>query len=445
MAAKPWAVNGYERGAMRRPALAGWKKIVGRKAPRRNTLAAGYFYCRVEINDASAATLPPPMRPSSRQITASDVKLGEPLPFSVYDTAGRLLLRKGMVLTMPSQVEHVIERRAVMGMGDGAGPAPAPATPARRREVREVTPVFEQMGGLILNLKHGLSTALRMPDQIDLDARVRQFGAKLQALCQEDVDSALAAPHLDHVNPYLIVHQVMGAVLTEVIGRRCGLAASERLALVCAALTRDIGLFALSDQLDQCRGPLPDALKQAMQAHPRDGVQLLRRAGVADPLWLDAVAQHHERLDGAGYPAALAGAAVGQGGRILAIADVYSAMTKPRPYRDQEHLAQSALREIYLQKESGLDGALIQMMIKEIGMFPPGSIVKLQNGEIAVIKHCTSALAEAVVYTVYDQRGMPLLEPLRRDSALPGNGIVSMVSFSKCRSAAVTIKRVWLK
>jgi len=82
------------------------------------------------------------MRPSSRQITASDVKLGEPLPFSVYDTAGRLLLRKGMVLTMPSQIEHVIERRAVMGMGDGGGPAPAPAAPARRREVREVTPVF---------------------------------------------------------------------------------------------------------------------------------------------------------------------------------------------------------------------------------------------------------------------------------------------------------------
>lgn len=303
------------------------------------------------------------MRPSSRKITASDVKLGKPLPFSVYDTAGRLLLRKGMVLTMPSQIEHVIERRAVMGIGDGGAAAPAPAAPARRREVREAPPVFEQMGGLILNLKHGLGTALRTPDQIDLDARVRQFGAKLQALCQEDVDSALAAPHLDHVNPYLIVHQVMGAVLTEVIGRRCGLAASERLALVCAALTRDIGLFALSDQLDQCKGPLPGALRQAMQTHPLDGARLLRRAGVADPLWLDAVAQHHERLDGSGYPDRLVGETIRIEARVLAVADIVEAMASHRPYRPAFTIA-AALDEIRRQRGRQLDGAAVDACLR---------------------------------------------------------------------------------
>ncbi|MBC7860179.1 MAG: HD domain-containing protein, partial [Burkholderiaceae bacterium] len=312
------------------------------------------------------------------------------------------------------------------------------------RSARQAGPVFEQMGSLILNLKHAFVIALRMPEQIDLNLRVRQFAAKIQALCLEDVDSALAAPHLDHATPYIIVHQLMGAVLAELIGRRLGLPEPDRLALVCAALTRDIGMFAMEAELDGIKGPLTEALRRGMQSHAAAGIAILRRAGIDDPLWLAALEQHHERLDGAGYPRALAGDAIGIGGRILAVADVYSAMTKPRPYREREYVAQSALREMFRQKEPGLDATLVQILIKEIGLLPPGSIVKLKNGEVAVIKQRTHTLASALAYTVYDQRGMPLLEPLRRDCAEPAFEVAGTVSFSTCRAAAVTIKRVWL-
>ncbi|MEO6353334.1 MAG: HD domain-containing phosphohydrolase [Burkholderiaceae bacterium] len=387
------------------------------------------------------------MQPSKRQITAADIKLGEPLLFSVFDPEGRLLLRRGVVLTMPAQVSRIIERKCLMNAVDAAWipPSAAPRAATPQRVPGEAMPVFEQMGSLILNLKHSLVTALRMPEQIDLNARIRQFAAKIQALCAEDVDSSLAAAHLDYVNPYIVVHQVMGAVLTEIVARRSGIGAQERLSLVCAALTRDIGMLAIQSELDQCRGPLSVALKLPVQAHPQGGVQILRTAGVDEQVWLSAVEQHHERLNGSGYPHAITAAAIGQGGRILAIADTFSAMTKPRPYRDKEHFAQSALRDIYLQKDVSLDGVLIQAMIKAIGIFPPGSIVKLKNGEVAVVKCCTHKQSDARVYTVYDQRGMPLLEPVRRNTANPDFEIVSMVPYSNCRSAAVTIKRVWIK
>lgn len=387
------------------------------------------------------------MFPSKRQITLADVKLGEPLAFSVYDTEGRLLLRKGIVISMQEQVDRIVERRAVMGT-DAAGAAERASAPPRtaspQRIVSEVSPPFELMGGLILNLKHSFATALKTPDQIDLQARIRQLATRLQALCSQDLDASLAAPHLDYVNPYIIVHQTMGAVLAEVIARRTGMAPEERLSLVCAALTRDIGMVALQAELDQCNGPLPENLKRAMREHPTNGAGMLQRAGVTDPIWLDAMAQHHERLDGSGYPGGLA-ADISTGGRILAIADTYSAMTKPRPYRNKEYLAQNALRDIYLQKDVSLDGELIQSMIKEIGIFPPGTIVRLKSGEIAVIKHRTYKPVEAVAYTVYDQRGMPLLEPVRREAANPAYEILGMVPFTECRSAAVTIKRVWIK
>lgn len=390
------------------------------------------------------------MFPSKRQITLSDVKLGEPIPFSVYDPEGRLLLRKGIVITMSEQVERIIERKAVMGT-DYAGATerlPTPAAPRSATPPRgpgESSPPFDQMGSLILNLKHTLATALKAPEQIDLPGRIRQFAARLQTLCKDDLDASLAAPHLDYVNPYIVVHQVMGAVLTEVVARRSGMTPEERLPIVCAALTRGFGMLPVQAELDQCNGALPDTLRRAVQEHPAAGAEMLRRAGVDDETWLGAVAQYHERLDGSGYPRKLQAAEIGPGGRILAIADTYSAMTKPRPYRNKEHLAQHALRDIYLQKDTSLDGALIQAMIKEIGMFPPGSLVRLKSGEVAVIKHCTHKPADAIVFTVYDQRGMPLLEPIRREAANPNHEIMGMVPFADCRSAAVTIKRVWIK
>lgn len=388
------------------------------------------------------------MFPSRRQITAAELKLGEPLAFSVYDQAGRLLLRKGIVITMQEQVDRIIQRKAVMGT-DGLAAieriaAPPRATPPLRAQ-GEAMPVFDQVGSLILNLKHSFATALKTPGQIDLGARVRQFAARIQALCKADIDSALAAPHLDNVNPYIIVHQVMGAVLAELTARRAGMAEEERLLLVCAALTRDIGLFGVQVELDQANGALSDALRRAVVEHPLTGARILRDAGVQAPVWLDAVEQHHERLDASGYPGKLRASDIGAGGRILAIADTYSAMTKPRPYRNKEYSSQNALRDIYMQKDVSLDGALIHAMIREIGIFPPGSIVRLKSGEIAVVKHCTHKPAEAVVYTVYDPRGMPLLEPIRREAANPNYEIMGMVPFTECRSAAVTIKRLWMK
>lgn len=309
---------------------------------------------------------------------------------------------------------------------------------------RQSQPVFDQVDGLISNLKHTLLTAIKSPEQIDLPARIAKIATGIQLLCGEDLDGALAAPQLDGHNPYIVVHQVMGAILTEVMGWYADLAPEQRLPLVCAALTRDIGQLTLQSEIDKIEGPLPEMLKAAMREHPLRSAEILTRAGVQEAAWLDAVLQHHERLDGSGYPRQLQGAAIGLGGRMLAIADCYSAMTKPRPYRSKEMYAQSALRDMYMQKDTQLDGGLTQSLIKEIGMLPPGSIVRLKCGEVAAVKNRAMKTEGIVVYSVYNQKGMPLMQPLRRETALPGFEIAGLVPLSECRSASVTIKRLWL-
>lgn len=382
-----------------------------------------------------------------KKISRADIQYGEPLPFSVHDTDGRLLLRKGYVITIPGHIEQLITRGVLIGDSDsGESAAPSSSSATRNSPPPPVSqPVYDQMDGLVLNLKHILTTALKSPEQIDLPARIRNLAGNLQALCQEDLDSALAAPYLDIHNPYIVVHQIMGAILTEIIAGRKGLDVGERLSLVSAALTRDIGQLAIQSELDKCNGPLPPALSQTMLEHPGRGVEILRRAGIADNTWLSAVRQHHERLDGSGYPQQLRENEVGLGARMLAIADTYSAMTKPRSYRSKAFHPQNALRDIYLKKDSHMDGELIQSLIKEIGMMPPGTIVRLKNGEIAVVKNRTSKATETTVFSVYDTKGMPLFSPIRRETVSPEFEITGMVPFAECRSAAVTIKRLWVK
>ncbi|MCK9285670.1 MAG: HD domain-containing protein [Rhodocyclaceae bacterium] len=381
-----------------------------------------------------------------KKIVPADIVLGQPLPFSIFDENGRLLLRRGVVVTMPDQVDRLIARNAQRDEPrtphEAVATAASPQTPPPAEEEQST---FEQLGGLILNLKHVIGTALKNPEQIDVAARIGKIAAAVQELCEQDLDSALAAPSLDHHNPYIVVHQMMGAVLTELIARRKGLDPAQRLSLVCAALTRDFGQIRIQAELDGHPGPLPDALRLRLQQHPNESVALLEAAGVADPIWLQAVRGHHERFNGSGYPAGIRQELIAPGARILAVADIYGAMVKPRPYRAKAHFPQSALKDIYLKKDAEIDGEIAHALINQIGLFPPGTLVRLKCGEIAVFKKPTVKAEEATVYSIYGKNGMALSEPIRRETAQAGYEIVGLMPYAECRSAAITIKRVWAK
>lgn len=377
-----------------------------------------------------------------QKIVRAQLVLGEPLPFSIYDENGRLLLRHGIVITMPDQIDRVLARGALLDENENL--AEARTSDAQRAPLPEdKPPSFELMGTLILNLKHVIGTALKSPEQIDLSARIRKIARTVQDVCLDNIDSALAAPCLDFQNPYIIVHQMMGAVLTELIARRKAVEQEDRLSMVCAALTRDLGQMPIQMELDNTSGPLSPSLLARMHQHPNHSSEILARAGVVDPIWLQAVRDHHERLNGSGYPAGLKAEQISLGARILAVADIYSAMEKPRPYRNKAHFPQNALKEIYLKKDAEIDGEMAHILINQIGLLPPGTIVKLQCGEIAVIKSPTVKAEGATVFSIYGKSGMVLSEPIQRDTTQPGYEITGLLPFTECRSASVMIKRVW--
>lgn len=377
-----------------------------------------------------------------KKIVHSDIVLGKPIEFSIYSQEGPLLFRRGSVIHMPDQLSRLLVRGAQYDETETDlrpyAPNEPPSVP-----VQEDPPPFEHLSGLLLNLKHVLGTTLKSPEQIDVSARIGKIAQAVQNICRKDIDSALAAPCVDTHTPYIVAHQMMGAVLTELIAQGKGLDAAQRLPLVCAALTRDLGQIQLQPELDQYAGLLPDVLRTQMRHHPRLGAELLAQAGVTDPLWLEAVRSHHEHLDGNGYPAGLKGDEVSLGARILGVSDRYSAMTKMRPYRAQAHFPQNALKEIYLKKDTEIDDEIARILISKVGLFSPGTLVRLKSGEIAVVKSPTVKSNAATVYSVYGKTGMILSTPTRRETSQPGCEIVGLVPFADCLNAAVSIRQVW--
>lgn len=381
---------------------------------------------------------------SYRKLSNSDIRLGEPLHQAVYDMHGTLLLRAGFMVNIPTQLERLLEQGCYFDLEEThqrhhvARNAPLEVKP---------TPTFALADIFCTQLKSLVLQLIRLPAQVDATAQTRGIADNLQKACAQDASGLIAALHMECNVPYLIGQQMMGAILVDRVGALAGLADAERVSLIAAALTRDLGMVQLQLELDKFAGPLPPSVMAKVHAHPANTISILKQAGVDDPIWLEAILQHHERIDGSGYPRGLSGDAVDKGARLLSICDIFSAMIKPRPYRTQgkARLAQSALREIFTLRGSTLDPMYAALLVKVVGVIPPGSLVKLQSGEIAIVRDPISNPKAAWVFTIYNNKQMQVMEPVARDTSLPENEIVGMALHSECRSAQLIMRRIWMK
>jgi HD-GYP domain-containing protein (c-di-GMP phosphodiesterase class II) len=120
-----------------------------------------------------------------------------------------------------------------------------------------------------------------------------------------------------------------------------------------------------------------------MKKHVEYGVDFLSAMNLDEGL-IRVVSEHHERLDGLGYPKRLKGEEISYNGRILAIADTYDALTADRCYKAGMP-SQKALQILMKDSETKLDATLLQQFIKCIGIYPLGSLVELSNQRVAMV------------------------------------------------------------
>lgn len=343
------------------------------------------------------------------RIDAADLVPGASLPWDVFAADGTLLLARG------SRVAGGALWRQLVAAGFRE--AALPGVPS--------DPVFVRMERLAARLAAIEEDVVRSRELDAWQARVRLLAADLLAAADADPDAAFAVLHLEIRHSYDVVHHLMAALVCARLARAVGLSGEERLALVAGAITHDIAILAARPAIEAAenRADLP---RELVENHSSEGCRMLAGLGVEERLWLQVVAEHHEYLDGSGY-GGLTAERLETPSRIMAVADAFSAMLRPRPYRDRVP-ARNALADLYADPRGRYDRALVELLTRDLGLYPPGSVVRLASGEIAVVTRSRpSDMARPQVAAIIDRRGYPMYRAVPRDTRLLACEVVDVL------------------
>lgn len=184
---------------------------------------------------------------------------------------------------------------------------------------------------------------------------------------------------------YTFMHSVAVCALMVSLARQLKLSESQ---------AREAGMAGLVHDMGKALMPLevlnkPCALTQEefaiMKSHPEEGYKLLKEGGGVSAVALDVCLHHHEKINGRGYPKGLKGDEISLYAKMGAVCDVYDAITSNRPYKAGWDPADSLTKMAAWTKEGHFDDRVFQAFVKSIGIYPTGSLVKLQSGRLAVV------------------------------------------------------------
>ena len=157
--------------------------------------------------------------------------------------------------------------------------------------------------------------------------------------------------------------------------------------LAVSALLHDVGMLLLPEELRHAKSKISDKEFAVLKTHPNIGSEYMTKALQTNPelapfgFLPTVVLQEHERYDGTGYPNGIVGDEIHDYAKIISIIDMYEAVSHPSTYRD-EYLAYEALQKVVALKDTYFDVKFLRALVREISVFPIGSLVRLNNGEI---------------------------------------------------------------
>jgi HD-GYP domain-containing protein (c-di-GMP phosphodiesterase class II) len=194
----------------------------------------------------------------------------------------------------------------------------------------------------------------------------------------------ISLARLKRADDYTYMHSVAVCALMISLARQLGLDEAEVREAGLAGLVHDIGKIAIPGHILNKPGKLDDAEFSVVRNHPVAGHAFLLGGSATPAMALDVCLHHHEKMDGSGYPHRLPGEKISLHARMGAVCDVYDAITSDRPYKkgwDPAH----ALRNMAEWSKGHFDEAVFQSFVKSVGIYPVGSLVRLQSGRVGVI------------------------------------------------------------
>lgn len=340
-------------------------------------------------------------------LTAGQIRLGEPLPWPVYNAKGKLLLNKGFVIASAGQLERLLEQGLYQARVPRAADAATAAVRCRINPFAE----FEELRG---QLESALERLLTQHSEVE--RRVLALSKSIATLCQADVDACLALIHLNTVNSSPHEQALFHAILCNLLACQLQLTDTQTMTLVAAALTANVALLPHQEKLNGLRGELSPAQRSIINKHPALSAQALQTAGVVNTLWLQIVEQHHECHSGRGYPLGLAAEQICIEARILSLAERYIAMVTRRAYRDRLNPSHAMQRLEEECLDDTTETALVSALQQILSPYPPGCFFRLHNNETAIVIRRSADILAPKVRAVTNAKGNPYLGSFSRDT-----------------------------
>jgi HD-GYP domain-containing protein (c-di-GMP phosphodiesterase class II) len=358
------------------------------------------------------------------------IKVGAPLPFGIRNAEGQLLLAKGQMIGNEAQLEALLSRGATVDIAE---------LNSIRNEIQQAG--FDKLPLLWAQAADTLGRLLKAKMTEGFEMRLLDVAKPIVLLIEKDPDLAIfgvirqEAPGAVH---YGVSHSLHTAITCYLSVKRLGWSEEDKARVLKAALTMNLSIVELQALLVTQTKPLSPQQREQINTHPMESAELLRKGGVRDPGWLDAVEQHHEVIGGKGYPKKLT--EVGDVATMVRLADVYTAKLSARQTR-QAIGASDAGRGLFTNEQGHPCAAAI---IKEFGLYPPGTLVKLYSGECGVVIRRGETATTPMVAALTNRDGMPLMDPLRRLTTSKDNAIVGLTNEKAIRVRIPTEKLIKL-
>ena len=246
-----------------------------------------------------------------------------------------------------------------------------------------------------------------IPASIDVRKITIELEKLIGALEQDTQDLLTLAYIRDSYSTdknYLTAHSLNTCIYSLILGISLGYDKNQLLELGLASFLHDLGLVKHSTLINK-----PDQItkeeRNIIKNHPLEGMDVITKLSWHLPkAVVEALVQHHERIDGTGYPKGLHRDTINQYAKIISLVDVYEAMTHCRSFRE-EHVPFDTIKHI-LENKASFEYKLMKLLIERIGIFPVGSLVELSNKEIGeVIRANPQTPIRPVIRIIYDSDG----------------------------------------
>lgn len=387
---------------------------------------------------------------SKAKLHASDIAVGKRLPMDVYHKSGVLLVKQGHYVLTDDQKRRLllqgeVDKDVQMAQAERElrekreKQAEQEERERKERESRLINPLAE-----LDSLAHKMRGLLHHYFHVHkFETQISHVALRLLQLADKQPDGLIAACLLVPFQDYGSMHSLHTAAILAVLGRRLKLPPAEMQVLLCAALTMNISASQLHTDLSKQHDKLTDDQRSEMYGHPLLSSALLRDLGVEDDRWHLLVQQHHEEWNGSGYPYGLVKEEVDPGAHLIRLTDVLTSLLVTQAHR-AGRLPSIALGRLYKGEFSEFDPRFVALLIKELGIYPPGSFVRLANREIAVVTHRPAEGAnQPRVCAVRSANGEVFGEPLPRNTRQSEYAIAEAVSLKEAGIRPAFLIKIW--